>query len=125
MGEIYHYKSKCGYEERLYLGCGLKSVKAEYIKKLFPHQADELLKQRDAGVISSVTVKNMPAYCAKCGRIEAVSCLEVTYPSGEKKIFEGRCEECGSNITILDVNKKIKCPRCADILIEKPEGRWD
>ncbi len=115
---------KCGKSWQYKTGCGVSHWNLNVVLDLF----DEDIK---AQVKSWADGKEVPLfrfdYCkASCSTCRAVVGVPVLKLFPENTLYVGKCENCGSEVSVPEETSLIVCPECGGQTLEScREGLWD
>lgn len=120
MGNIYEYQCRCGYKEKVQIGCGMNAINRTMMKMVFPEEFPQV-----SGQAGQLSMENSLAYCAKCKKLMEVATLLVKKEDGNRACFLKRCATCGSLPEVIADAEQVKCPKCGAMMERKSCGLWD
>lgn len=125
MGSIRLYKCSCGYEKRLFVGCGMGGKKLRIIKNSVPDDDyADFLKKKESGQLKDFLLSNAVISCPDCAQLSTVS--DFSYETDENKIrYTDGCPICGKKIPPIKDEKHIVCPKCNKEMTFADCGFWD
>jgi len=125
MGAIMKYICKCGYEEKLFIGCGLAYKNKSIIKENIP--AEEYARFEEAlseGEAEDYCFSNAVISCDDCHKLYNVS--DFSYSDNDETIrYTEPCPECGLECEPLPDTESILCPKCGAEMTGEETGHWD
>ena len=122
---------KCGYEERLSVGAGIRFNKLENILGLFDERSQRIISSAVSLNPQSIwSVTNNIATCNHCKKITTVAVFKTEDRTGKEMTVCSRCQ-CGGMVNLEDMDKAIEnkvplaCPKCRTGLAIETTGNWD
>lgn len=118
---------KCGYEKIASLGMGLGSCNPTIIAStLVGEDAATWKKFYDSNSLKQFSFENKLSFCEKCGDIKVASQVKMITNDGEEILLGKCCDECGTELTDLDIDGEIPCSSCkTEKLAKSMRGLWD
>ena len=125
MGSIERTSCKmCGRSWQYKTGCGVNHWNLEVVLDLFDESVKTQVKSWMNG--KATPLFQFDYHGALCGVCKAVVDVPVLKLFPENTVYTGKCEGCGSEVSILDNIKEENCPECGGKSLENfREGLWD
>ncbi len=125
MGSIRLYKCSCGYEKKLFIGCGMGGKNLKIIKNSVPDDVyADFLKKKESGQVMDFLLGNAVISCPDCAELGTVS--DFSYETGENTIrYTAGCPICGKKYPPLEDEEHINCPKCNEEMTFLIDGFWD
>ncbi len=144
MGDVRRYSCRCGYEAKLWIGCGFMSNHLDTIKRCIPEEGfAPFYKAYSAGEVSDFFLETVIARCNSCKEIVPADVLSYTLKSGingspeaEDRDNAGKmpagearyicaCPVCGGEVNEEKDIERIRCPKCGGKMYYQEIGNWD
>lgn len=125
MGKIRDYICSCGYQKKIFAGAGINGCNLNAIMRFFPEEAKLFLKEKEAGKVKSYLLENATVECFHCKSLESVPCFSYQTEEGLKTCIMEKCPTCGSQVTRVEDEEHIKCPKCGLPMGYSETGDWD
>ncbi len=125
MGSIERTTCKvCGKSWQYKTGCGVSHWKLDVVLELFDAATKTQVEAWASG--KDVPLFQFDYHKALCHTCKAVVGVPVLKLFPENTLHIGKCEACGSEVTIPEDANLISCPECGGQPLERcKEGLWD
>ncbi len=124
MGAIVNYTCKCGYEAKLFIGCGMAYNNKNIIRKCVPEQVYEQFEEDLSAGAEKYCLSHAVICCEDCRELFDV--CDLTYSVSDEMIrYTAPCPECGLECEPLSDTDSIFCPKCKAEMTREEVGHWD
>lgn len=121
MGTILQGKcERCGYQDRIFAGGGLRDCDPETALSVAPEDAGLAAALKAHG---GFRILRAPALCPHCRKLVALAQVTYWLPGGEEQVARAVCPVCGG--PVAQGGDDLPCPVCGGPLELRPVGHWD